>query len=90
MTWQKLANFGMIENGLNTDDETGSQYAGMFQINKDYDSNPDNKSVIRASQNGQGHAPGFTEYKLDEYFKPLVPRIVSKFADFIKDTGYPN
>jgi hypothetical protein len=90
MTWEKLANFGMIENGLNTDDETGSQYAGMFQINKDYDSNPDNKSVIRASQNGQGHAPGFTEYKLDEYFKPLVPRIVSKFADFIKDTGYPN
>jgi hypothetical protein len=90
MTWQKLANFGMIENGLNTDDETGSQYVGMFQINKDYDSNPDNKSVIRASQNGQGHAPGFTEYKLDEYFKPLVPRIVSKFADFIKDTGYPN
>ena len=88
MTWQKLANFGMIENGLNTDDQTGSQYAGMFQINKDYDSNPDNKSIIRASVNGRGHAPGFTEYKLDEYFKPLVPRIVSKFSDFVKDTGY--
>ena len=88
MTWQKLANFGMIENGLNTDDQTGSQYAGMFQINKDYGKNPDNKSIIKASQNGQGHAPGFTEYKLDEYFKPLVPRIVSKFADFVKDTGY--
>jgi hypothetical protein len=92
MTWPKLANFGMIENGLCTDDETGSPYAGMFQLNKTYKKNPDFVTIINNSSKGPntGHKRGFTEYKLDEYFKPLVPIISQKLLDFKKETGYPN
>ena len=90
ITWEKLARFGYIENGLNTDDETDTTFQGMFQINKNYKKNPDNVTILNSSRKGQGHKKGFTEYDLDKYIGPLVPRIANKLEDFKKESGYPN
>jgi len=90
ITWEKLARFGYIENGLNTDDETKTTFQGMFQINKTYKKNPDNVTVLKNSKKGVGHKSNYTEYDLDKYIGPLVPRIATKLDDFKKLTGYPN
>jgi hypothetical protein len=90
ITWEVLARFGYIENSLNTDDETNTTFQGMFQINKNYKKNPDNVTVLNSSRKGQGHKKGYTEYDLDKYIGPLVPRIATKLEDFKKASGYPN
>jgi hypothetical protein len=90
LTWEKLARFGLIENSLNTDDETKTTFQGMFQINKTYKKNPDNATILTNSKKGQGHKPNYTEYDLDKYIGPLASRIAQKLDEFKKASGYPN
>jgi hypothetical protein len=90
LTWDKLARFGLIENSLNTDDETATTFQGMFQINKTYGKNPDNITILTTSKKGQGHKPTYTEYDLDKYVGPLASRIAAKLDEFKRESGYPN
>ena len=90
LTWEKLARFGLIENSLNTDDETATTFQGMFQINKTYKKNPDYLTILTNSKKGIGHKPNYTEYDLDKYIGPLAPRIANLLASFKSNSGYPN
>jgi hypothetical protein len=90
LTWEKLARFGLIENSLNTDDETATTFQGMFQINKTYKKNPDYLTILTNSKKGIGHKPNYTEYDLDKYIGPLAPRISNLLASFKSNSGYPN
>jgi hypothetical protein len=62
MSWDRIGNFGMIENGLNTDTEGSKTFQGMFQMNKNYASNPNYKGALDYAKKGQGHKTGWIDY----------------------------
>lgn len=84
LTYENLAAFGMIENGLNTDSKDSNNFKGLFQINK-----TDFADILNNLSPKTGHKSGFTDWvPLDLYVQLCIPRILSKFKSFAKAGGF--
>ena len=82
LTWEKLASFGMIENGLETDTTSGANYQGMFQVSREFFS-------PQLSQISKTTLPnGNINYDIDSYVRVMVPTIISNFESFKKEAGW--
>jgi len=90
LSWDRIGNFGMIENGLNTDTDGSKTFQGMFQMNKGYASNPNFKGALDYAKKGQGHASGWIEYDPYKLTEKSVPLILNSFQKFVNSSGYPN
>jgi hypothetical protein len=90
MSWDRIGNFGMIENGLNTDTEGSKTFQGMFQMNKNYASNPNYKGALDYAKKGQGHKTGWIDYDVYKLTERSVNFILSSFNKFAKSSGFPN
>jgi hypothetical protein len=90
LSWDRIGNFGMIENGLETDTDGSKLYQGMFQMNKNYAGNPDYKGALDYAKTGQGHKVGWIQYDIYKLTEKSVNFILSSFNKFVKNSGYPN
>jgi hypothetical protein len=90
LSWDRIGNFGMIENGLNTDTDSSKTFQGMFQMNKNYASNPNFKGALDYAKKGQGHQPGWIEYDVYKLTEKAVPLILNAFNSFVNSSGFPN
>lgn len=90
LSWDRIGNFGMIENGLETDTNGSKTFQGMFQMNKNYASNPDFKSALDYAKKGQGHKTGWIQYDIYKLTEKSVSFILGSFNKFVKNSGYPN
>jgi hypothetical protein len=90
MSWDRIGNFGMIENGLNTDTDGSKTFQGMFQMNKNYASNPNYKGALDYAKKGQGHKAGWIEYDVYKLTEKSINFIISSFNKFVQNTGFPN
>lgn len=90
LSWDRIGNFGMIENGLNTDTDGSKTFQGMFQMNKNYASNPNYKGALDYAKKGQGHKAGWIEYDIYKLTEKSVNFIIGSFNKFVKNSGFPN
>jgi hypothetical protein len=90
LSWDRIGNFGMIENGLNTDTDGSKTFQGMFQMNKNYASNPNYKGALDYAKKGQGHKVGWIEYDVYKLTEKSVNFIISSFNKFVQNSGFPN
>jgi hypothetical protein len=90
LSWDRIGNFGMIENGLSTDTDGSKTFQSMFQMNKNYASNPDFKGVLDYAKKGQGHNTGWIEYDIYKLTEKAVPLILNAFNKFVSNSGFPN
>lgn len=86
LTAASLANFGMIENGLNTDSRSTNTFQTMFQVNKTYDSYA--KAINRQTQKA-GSEKSYTDYgTIEQLAKDIVPLAVDSFRTFKNLSGF--
>jgi hypothetical protein len=86
LTFERLATFAMIENGLSTDTKTSATFQTTFQMNKTYS---DFAAIIAQSAVGTStYRDNFTEYNIDTLTRLTVPKIINYYQSFVKNSGY--
>mgnify|MGYP007069482909 CR=1 FL=1 len=88
LTFNNLAAFGYIENGLQTDTVASGTFQSMFQMNKTK-KYVDFVRILEATKLGQGHKKGWIEYgPIDTFVALATPVIISNFNAFKKYAGF--
>ncbi len=86
-TAERLAVFGYIENGLQTDTETDEHFQTMFQMGRTWYSKYIDRAAIPAGRNRPQMAgrPGRVDYDMEILTRDVVPLIVEKIQDFQRE-----
>lgn len=86
LTAERLAIFGYIENGLQTDTDSSGHFQTMFQMGRTWYSDYINRAAIPAAKNRSEmkNRSGWTDYDMEVLTREVVPLIVEKIQDFQK------